>query len=270
MPDEASNRASLKQGAIAKNDTLKAPKDINPDISEQLSNTILRAMAITPGMRFQTMQEFKEALQGKTAPLDPKKELLRRKQRRIITGGLVCLLLAGGIFVGIRMFNNKKIAAELPEASIEVCVPVFESNPLYSEENTLSHMKNMVSEFKENYPHVMVEIETASYEQYAEEIENHISLGDMPVLYLEHGWQQQDKNELAVPTCFEKYLDNKDYYYWDQMHKMIQNFNKTPTGYIEIVLYEKKDVLLCGSNLPFFLLTYEWNIDIGTNNSAYL
>ena len=241
MPDEASNRASLKQGAIAKNDTLKAPKDINPDISEQLSNTILRAMAITPGMRFQTMQEFKEALQGKTAPLDPKKELLRRKQRRIITGGLVCLLLAGGIFVGIRMFNNKKIAAELPEASIEVCVPVSESNPLYSEENTLSHMKNMVSEFKENYPHVMVEIETASYEQYAEEIENHISLGDMPVLYLEHGWQQQDKNELAVPTCFEKYVDNKDYYYWDQMHKMIQNFNKTPTGYIEIVLYEKKD-----------------------------
>ena len=36
------------------------------------------------------------------------------------------------------------------------------------------------------------------------------------------------------------------------------------------ILYEKKDVLLCGSNLPFFLLTYEWNIDIGTNNSAYL
>ena len=36
------------------------------------------------------------------------------------------------------------------------------------------------------------------------------------------------------------------------------------------ILYEKKDVLLCGTNLPFFLLTYEWNIDIGTNNSAYL
>ena len=36
------------------------------------------------------------------------------------------------------------------------------------------------------------------------------------------------------------------------------------------ILYEKKDVLLCGTDLPFFLLTYEWNIDIGTNNSAYL
>ena len=57
MPPEATNRR--------KEECLIPPKEINHDISDNLNNIILRAMAMQPKLRFQTAEEFRNALVGK-------------------------------------------------------------------------------------------------------------------------------------------------------------------------------------------------------------
>lgn len=241
MPDEASNRASLKEGAIAKNDTLIAPKEINSDISEQLSNTILRAMAITPGMRFQTMEEFKEALEGKTKALDPRKELQRRKKRRIL-GVLIAVFVIGtGMLVGMNLYNSKKIQAELPTGVITVWVP-SEEEGICSDLELTKNMKIMISEFSQNYPHVKVEVETVKTTEYESKLITAKRIGNAPTLFLQRELQENySSDDLAEVTGVNSYLKPKDYYMSDEMQKLMKEKRQLPTGYVETVLYQKKE-----------------------------
>ena len=55
-PDEATNRKI--------NDQVVPPIAVNPLVSENLNNTIMRAMAVEPHLRFQTVDDFLAALNG--------------------------------------------------------------------------------------------------------------------------------------------------------------------------------------------------------------
>ena len=241
MPDEASNRAAIKEGAIAKNDTLIPPNEINPDIPEQLSNTILRAMAITPGMRFQTMQEFKEALEGKTKSLDPRTELKRRKRRRIIGVAVATLVIGIGAMIGFNMYQDKKIDAELPASTITVWVPSVSGDAIRAQEARKKNMDIMVAEFQKNYPHVKVDIVPVENEIYAQKLEEAKQNKCMPTLFLQENVKDDslvsDKAEL---TPVLSYIRLKDYYFESQLKDIMGKYSELPTGYVETMLYVKK------------------------------
>lgn len=242
MPDEASNRASLKEGAIAKNDTLIPPNKINPDIPEQLSNTILRAMAITPGMRFQTMQEFKEALEGKTQPLDPREELRRRRRKRILGVSAAVLVIALGSVLGIHMFQNKKIKAELPTAEMTVWLPSVEGDAMISEQTVKKNMDVVLSEFRENYPHVTVNVVPVPADSYTQKLKEARENNSMPVLFLQRELQENDTSgEVPSLSPVETYINLKDYYLETDLQDVMKQYSQLPMGYVETVLYEKKE-----------------------------
>jgi hypothetical protein len=57
VPDESPNRAI--------EDTVVSPKELNPDIPEYLSNTIMKGMALEPKSRFKNLDAFSKALENK-------------------------------------------------------------------------------------------------------------------------------------------------------------------------------------------------------------
>lgn len=56
---------------IANPTTLIAPKTLNASLSDQMSQVILRTMAIRPDQRYQTATEMKQALMGRATPTAP-------------------------------------------------------------------------------------------------------------------------------------------------------------------------------------------------------
>ena len=247
MPDEASNRASLKEGAIAQNDTLIPPCKINPDIPEQLSNTILRAMAITPAMRFQTMQEFKQALEGKTQPLDPREELRRRKRKRIFGVSAAVVVIVVGSMLGINLFQDKKIKAELPAAEMTIWIPSAEGDAAASEAAVTGNMDVVLSEFRENYPHVLVQVIPVPEESYTQKLAEAKKDNTLPTLFLQRELQEnEDPGALSDLSSIETFIDINDYYFGADIQKAMKHYLQLPMGYVETVLYEKKDAAELG------------------------
>ena len=139
MPPEATNRR--------KEECLIPPKEINHDISDNLNNIILRAMAMQPELRFQTTEEFRNALVGKKSVRDVEAELNRRKKKRIIQMAAAAAVLVTGMAVGLGMYGSRKAQTELKPAQLTMWVPVEEGK----EDTTQSIYNNLVSGFEEDY-----------------------------------------------------------------------------------------------------------------------
>lgn len=107
--------AERKMGA-----TLPAPNELNPEIPTKLNNAILRAMAVDPSLRFQSMDQFLEALRGEEQVLTPEEESSRRKKlRNGITAVAGMVLLAALVFAGIWYFNvSNRLQAEQPQTDV--------------------------------------------------------------------------------------------------------------------------------------------------------
>jgi len=83
-PEESWNRKS--------GDTLMPPRTKNPNIPENLSVAAMRAMAVEPSLRFQNIEEFREALHEKKPVSSTTTIGNRRKMKRLI--GIVAAALA--------------------------------------------------------------------------------------------------------------------------------------------------------------------------------
>lgn len=86
-------------------DTMKSPKELGVKIDTNLDRAIMEAMAVDPELRFQGIQQFDDAINGKRAAEYPKDKIRRRKRKRgAIVLCSVLLLMAVG--VGIVLFNT--------------------------------------------------------------------------------------------------------------------------------------------------------------------
>ena len=79
MPDESVNRMV--------EDHLRPPKEVVPEIPQYLSDSIMRAMALNQELRFQNVDQFREAIQQKTKVRTVEGELKRRKVLRGVSIG---------------------------------------------------------------------------------------------------------------------------------------------------------------------------------------
>ena len=74
-PEESTNRKI--------EDTVKYPHEIDPEIPENVSNTVMRAMAVDRHLRFQTGGDFLDALRGKKKVSTVEMEKKRRARKRL-------------------------------------------------------------------------------------------------------------------------------------------------------------------------------------------
>lgn len=220
-PDESTNR-KIK-------DELVPPHLLNPEVSENLSNAIMKAMAVDKHMRFKTVQEFLSAINGERKILSLAKEKKRRNLKRFIGIAFASLvLIIGGIFV-YDTFVDKQKEEFLDPADIVVWFSVADDS---SEEDAMSAIKN---DFEEKYDGVTVEMVAIPESEYEERISEAAEQGKLPTLF-----ESSDLPDDIIAQAMD--LDTvlaseqfKNAMFLDQYHGYYEDKKKIPLA-IEIPL----------------------------------
>ncbi len=145
-------------------DELKTPMEVNPEISEQLSNAVMKAMAIDMHLRFQNVSEFKKAIQGELKVIPVEKERKKRKKRRLIGLIAAMLVLVVGITGIFGVLEYQKAQEVLSPVDITVWTMGDESSQQYVT------MTEIVKQFNTAYPDVKVNITAVKEDEYQSKI----------------------------------------------------------------------------------------------------
>ena len=166
-PDESTNRKM--------SDTVEAPCAIVPEISQNLSNAIMRAMAIEKHLRYQNVKDFIDAIKSEKKVVSIESVKTRRKTFRWV-GILasVCVIAIGG-FLFYHNWNNQKDKATLPSAEIDFWY--------IAEDDSEKGMEQVVSDFIEMYPNVTINTYVYSKEEYAIKLQQAIDENNMPDIF---------------------------------------------------------------------------------------
>lgn len=208
-PDESTNRKIV--------DNVKAPNEIIPTISENLSNAVMKAMAVEKHLRFKTVQEFLKAINGEKKIISLKKEKLIRKIKQI--GSVVAalgLITVGAIFVK-NYYDNKRLETELNPATISVWYSADEN----SEEQAA--MEEVKADFESTYEGVTIELTRIDPDKYATEVKKAAEAGELPNLFESSGLDSEILEEcidvdnvLASDVAADcLFIDQYDNYYAD-------------------------------------------------------
>ena len=87
-------------------DELKSPRELGFNIEANLDRAIMEALAVQPDLRFQGIQQFEDAINGKRKAEYPKIKLKIKKRKRVVIACASVFMLAAAM-VGGFLFNNK-------------------------------------------------------------------------------------------------------------------------------------------------------------------
>lgn len=143
-PEESTNRR-IK-------DSLVSPRELDSNIPENLSNTIMKAMAIDKHLRFKSVEEFLKSANGTKRVRSLKKEKLIRKLKQIgsVVAALSILTIASLYF--FHRYNSKRLNYELDACTITIW---YEADETSSERTA---MEVVCQDFKNSYPKVTVNL----------------------------------------------------------------------------------------------------------------
>lgn len=210
-PDESTNRKI--------NDTVLPPHEIDPEIPENLSNAVMKAMALDRHMRFKNGDEFVAAINGQKKVFTLAEERRKRKIKQLagILAAVVVLAI-GGIML-LRSYENMEEEENLPPSTISVW---YSAEAGSSEERAMDYM---IQAFNKTYPHVTVELVRQNPNSYEKALEEAAANNSLPSVFESTGVSEdiissatdvsklletpQALNCLFLPTQYDNYYDEK-------------------------------------------------------------
>lgn len=179
-PEESTNRKI--------EDTLQEPAAIDASIPANISNTIMRAMAVEQQYRFPTVDAFQAALTGGKKVVSVKKERAKRKRHRA-AGILAALLLVGGAVAAfLYLLNLQKEAAGLPDAHLQMWY--IQTGDEAIDQAKATALDAIIDAFTKEYDNVEVELLPVDSESYRADLDKAIEADQAPAIFestgLEH------------------------------------------------------------------------------------
>ena len=218
-PDESTNRKI--------NDTVVPPDQLNPEISENLSNTIMKAMAVEKHMRFKNVTEFLSALNGERKIVTLAKEKRRRRFKRfsgILAASIALAIIS--VFV-VQTFSNKKAEQELDAATISVWFSVPDGS---SEEEA---MKSVFEDFQTKFNDVKIEYRAIPESEYEQLLLDAAKNDQLPNLFESTGLPENVLNKAVDLDSVLNSPQFKECIFLDQYNKYYSTKKRVPLG-IEI------------------------------------
>lgn len=166
-PDESTNRKQV--------DSVIPPNELNPSVSLELSNSIMRAMAIERHLRFRSVDEFGKAIHSEIKVRTVEEEKKRRKTKRFASVVAACLVVA--IVSGLLAFLWEEKSETLKDATISVWFSVAEGS---TEE---AAMAEITKDFEKKFPNVKLEMKVFPEDEYMDAIAAADSDNDLPTLF---------------------------------------------------------------------------------------
>lgn len=178
-PEESRVRKAAVDGGKP---DIREPAACNPNVPENLNNTIMKAMAINIHERFKTAAEMRQALQGdvKVLPL----AVTRRRKRAIRATGIGCGLLAA-VLIMIGSGIHGKVAYDdvaLDAADITVWYRVPSDGAGESKTQALQSIVQTELDSAQ-FDQVTVELVAIPEDEYAASLEQAHRSGTMPTLF---------------------------------------------------------------------------------------
>lgn len=228
-PEESTDRVQ--------EDHLSAPHQIDPSIPLELSNALMRSMALKPELRYQNTDQFRDALMNKGKVLDVEQELKRRRKRRMIQAGSVAAVLvaAGGAL--LLRYQSQQAAATLQPAQLEIWL-VADGND--TEELAVRRFEDMTENFRNSYSQVQLEVTAIPEKDYAERINEAAQRGTLPDLF-DSTYLSSEYMELLVPLDETRKLieDTSLYLLLDQYDQLFPEHRQMPLCFQIPVIYER-------------------------------
>lgn len=258
MPEESVNRMV--------EDHLAPPNELVPEIPQYLNDTILRAMALNQELRFQNVDQFREALQNKAKVLSVSGELNRRKKIRIISIAAICLVLVGAGVLCQQVYVRKEralynltadISVWMPQVNEEKMEEVKAAGSLSDDEKqiTLDSSDEMLGRMLEEYQGKFTKVTLTpakcgvpeSYpaaKDYSDALQQAFQAADLPAVFESSGIAPGDPMWESLGSLDTTYgtLDKNSYYFiGDDAFKkeFIENRQKKqiPVSFSAPVLY---------------------------------
>lgn len=229
-PEESTNRKV--------NDSLQSPREMNAEVSENISNTVMKAMAIEQHMRFARVDDFLEGLVGKKTVLSVAAEKRKRKRRRLVGVLLAVLVLACGI--GILGYNlmKQKASVELPDANISLAYQL--SGDPQRDTAKQNALEQIAEVFMKSYPNVKVELIGVAPEGYLKnvsEMKTH-SDGLTITLFESSGFSEDELDGISEDASAIARSDEADLCYsFDQYKSTFPQGKQIPLSFDAMVLY---------------------------------
>lgn len=215
-------------------DELKTPMEVNSEISEQLSNAVMKAMAIDMHLRFQNVSEFKKAIQGELKVIPVEKERKKRKKRRLIGLIAAMLVLVVGITGIFGALEYQKAQEVLNPADITVWTMGDESSQQYVT------MTEIVKQFNTAYPDVKVNITAVKEDEYQSKIAQANNNNELPHLFYSSNITNENLTNATDISSVLKTKNGKNTYFLSGY----KNKYKLPLGVNIPVTY----AIVSGSN----------------------
>jgi len=226
-PEESTNRKI--------NDKVVPPHELNPEVPENTSNAIMKAMAVNRHMRFSSCEEFKKALKNEKTVVPLKKEEKRRKTRRALSvaAALIVVFIVAGVFSN--MLQHEVEEKTLPRATISLMYVI--ENPENDAKGDA--LQKIVDDFLVTYSNVTIEVEGIEPDKYDETMRSALGQKDKGILFENRGLELDET--LAVPLfdILSEKLNMQNYYLLDSYFKTGDTF-KIPLGFDLPVIYANK------------------------------
>lgn len=223
-PDESTNRK------IA--DEVVPPHLLNPLISENLSNAIMKAIAVEKHMRFKTVQEFLSAINGERKIVPLEREKKRKYFKRAIGIAAACVTLVAGSFFVYNAYVDKQEAQHLDPADIVVWFSVSEGS---SEEDAMRAIK---ADFEQKHEGVVMEVVAIPEAEYENRLREAAEQGKLPTLFESSNLSEdilnraKDLDRVLASDQFKNamFLNQYDNYYHNK--KQIPLAIEVPVAYV--------------------------------------
>lgn len=177
-----------------RNDTLIPPKDINPNIPEYISNTIMKAMSVDINFRFKNVDEFIAGLHQDKAVVPVADEKKKRKKKRKVGITVSLLLITCGLIGSAFMWMYQKNNDTLSDCEIQMWY--CRSGDTELDEKELESYRDIIQQFNLTYPNVDVELSGFDEKEYAKKLKNS---DEQPNLY-----EYMDKKSKLSHLSLEK------------------------------------------------------------------
>ena len=231
QPEESVNRAVKKN----EQDNLIPPETLCPELSHNLNNAILRAMAIQPELRFQSAEEFWDAISGEAEVRDVEKELKRRKIRRFVSITAVSAAVLAGIFICMRVMDQRKAAAAILEPA-EITMWVRADCEETAEEK-LALMEEALASFREEYPHVTVTLTCMEEPEYETKLRDAMDRGNFPTVFDSSCLGPEEYEGLWDFTDLFDFIQPGDYWFFNRYEDFFPSEKQLPLSFSMPVVY---------------------------------
>ena len=236
-----------------KEDMLQNVGKLNPEVSENLNNAIMKALAVNANERFSNVDDFLKAINGEKK-IQPIEKERRQRKLKVALGILAALIvLTIGIVFGAEQFKDKRTERYLKPAKIAIWYYENDDNPL--EKQSLETIRQS---FLNQEGYEKVEIDFVAYtdwNKYKSDLEKASKEGTLPALFestdLDDKLLQQAHSARKVIETAEEcpLLKQYDAYYSDD--KRIPMAIEVPVAYV-LTKGASDNVYVMDYQKPFF------------------